>query len=70
MHNAYMQALVCLAYLVHTRHQSRNHYDDCMYLASYDTHTSRRDHMYMTRCSSRMQSRSRTRSLGTWESRR
>ena len=62
MHSAYTQVLVCLAYLVHNhRHTSRN---------DYECHTSRRDHMYMTRCSSRIGSRSRTRSLGTWESRR
>jgi len=54
--------------LVHTHHQSRMNlvcYIDYVYLA-LDTHTSRRDHTYMTRCYTRMQTRSQSRTWVSW----
>ena len=61
MHNVYMQAHHNHMNLAHTHHQSR------MYLVyymmyEYNAHRSRRDHMYMTRC----YTRSETRSRRTW----
>ena len=68
MHNVYTPSRYSHMNLVHTRHQSRMRlvcYVVYMYLAS-DTHTSRRDRMYMTRCYTRMMTRMQSRSLGTW----
>jgi len=49
MRNAYTQALRNLVYLVHTHHHSRMYLVCYAYLVmhySYDSHTSRRDHMH------------------------
>ena len=61
MHNACMQARYNHMNLARTHHQSRMHhasridYDYVPYVA----HTSRRDRMYMTRCYTRIRTRSR-----------
>ena len=73
MHSACMQARYNHMNLVRTRHPSRTslvcYIDyDYVYLASR-TRTSRRDYMNKTRCYTRMITRMRSRSLGTWESR-
>ena len=60
MHNVYMQARHNHMNLAHTHHQSRMYLVYMMY--EYNAHTSRRDHMYMTRC----YTRSETRSRRTW----
>ena len=61
MHNDDMQAHHNHMNLVHTRHQSRMHlvYDYDAY--DNDARTSRRDHMYKTRCYTRIGTRSRRR---------
>ena len=68
MRNVYTPSRCNHMSLVHTRHQSRMRLLGYImnYLASR-THTSRRDRMYITRCCSRMKTRSR---CSTCESRR
>ena len=58
MHNDDTQAHCNHENLAHTRHQSRM-YLVCYMMMLYDTRTSRRDHMYKTRCYTRIRSRSR-----------
>ncbi len=60
MHNVYMQARHNHMNLAHTHHQSRMYLVYMMY--EYNAHRSRRDHMHMTRC----YTRSETRSRRTW----
>jgi len=57
MHNVYMQAHHNHMNLAHTHHQSRMYLVYMMY--EYNAHTSRRDRMYMTRCYTRNETRSR-----------
>ena len=68
MHNDDMQAHHNHMNLVHTHHQSRMHLVyNCYAYDDNDARTSRRDHMYKTRCYTRIGTRSRRR---TWVSSR
>ena len=60
MHNVYTPSRCNHMNLVHTHHQSRMHLV-CyiVYDLSLRIHTSRRGHMYITHCCSRMKTRSR-----------
>ena len=58
MHNVYTPSRCNHMNLVHTHHLSHMHLVCYVYLALHN-HTSRRGHMYITRCYSRMKTRSR-----------